>query len=175
MQFLLTSNLRVDQMVLCANVVTNVMAAHFTHSVSDMTNHHIHYEPEGSAGLQQPFIFIHTTDNNSCGLQQCNEYCNLAYTGVQLINELANQVDEVIPKVVEAARAVKKAPNDATAKDRLETARKEWADKVQQLTAATDDIIDPEDFIAVSGTQDPFNTIPKALLLFLQRLTFTRT
>ena len=54
-------------------------------------------------------------------------------------------------KVVDAALAVKKSPSDATATARLEAARKEWADKVQQLTAATDDIIDPEDFMAVSG------------------------
>ena len=75
--------------------------------------------------------------------------------GVQLITELASQVDDVIPKVVEAARAVKRAPGVAGARERLDAARREWAEKVQQLTAATDDIIDPEDFIAVSGSQHP--------------------
>lgn len=55
-------------------------------------------------------------------------------------------------KVVDAALAVKKAPTDEMAKARLDAARKEWVEKVQQLTAATDDIIDPEDFMAVSGT-----------------------
>ena len=71
--------------------------------------------------------------------------------GVQLITELASQVDEVMPRVVEAALAVKRSPGDATAKSRLDAARVEWAQKVQQLTAAIDDIIDPEDFMAVSG------------------------
>ena len=82
----------------------------------------------------------------------CNEYPS---PGVELINELASQVDEVMSQVVEAAIAVKKSPDDAVAKDRLDAARKEWADKVQQLTAATDDIIDPEDFVAVSGESQP--------------------
>lgn len=56
-----------------------------------------------------------------------------------------------MPQVVEAAIALKKAPGDTTATSRLDAARKEWANKVQQLTAAIDDIIDPEDFMAVSG------------------------
>lgn len=56
-----------------------------------------------------------------------------------------------MPRVVEAALALKKAPGDVPAKSRLDAARKEWAEKVQQLTAAIDDIIDPEDFITVSG------------------------
>lgn len=71
--------------------------------------------------------------------------------GVQLITELASQVDQAMPQVVEAAIAVKKAPGDTTATSRLDAARKEWANKVQQLTAAIDDIIDPEDFMTVSG------------------------
>ena len=73
------------------------------------------------------------------------------YIGVQLITELASQVDEVMPRVVEAALALKRSPGDPTAKSRLDAARMEWAQKVQQLTAAIDDIIDPEDFMAVSG------------------------
>ena len=62
-----------------------------------------------------------------------------------------------MPKVVEAAVALKKAPPEdlMAAKARLDSARREWAEKVQQLTAATDDIVDPEDFLAVSGASLP--------------------
>ena len=75
------------------------------------------------------------------------------HTGVQAITELARQVDEAVPKVVEAAVALKRAPPEdlMAAKASLDSAWREWADKVQQLTAATDDIVDPEDFLAVSG------------------------
>ena len=61
----------------------------------------------------------------------------------------------MMPQVVEAALAVRKAPGDVTAKSRLDAARKDWAEKVQQLTTAIDDIIDPEDFMAVSGLCSP--------------------
>lgn len=80
------------------------------------------------------------------------DYLTMHLLGVQLITELAGQVDQVMPQVVEAAIALKKAPGDVTATSKLDAARKEWAKKVQQLTAAIDDIIDPEDFMAVSGT-----------------------
>ena len=67
-------------------------------------------------------------------------------------------MDEATPKVVEAAVALKRAPPDdlMEAKIKLDSARKAWAEKVQQLTAATDDIIDPEDFLAVSGEHHIF-------------------
>ena len=72
---------------------------------------------------------------------------------MQAITELARQVDEATPKVVEAAVALKRAPPEdlMVAKETLDSARREWAEKVQLLTAATDDIVDPEDFLAVSG------------------------
>lgn len=39
-------------------VVTKFVAAHFTHSVGELTNHHIHFEPEGSAlpSLRPPLL-----------------------------------------------------------------------------------------------------------------------
>ena len=57
-----------------------------------------------------------------------------------------------MPQVVEAAMAVRKSPGDMDSKLHLDSCRKEWAGKVQQLTAAIDDIIDPEDFMPVSGS-----------------------
>ena len=58
-----------------------------------------------------------------------------------------------MPKVVEVAVALKRAPPEdlMVAKASLDSASREWADKVQQLTTATYDIVDPEDFLAVSG------------------------
>ena len=56
-----------------------------------------------------------------------------------------------MPQVLEAAVAVKASPAEMEAKLKFDACRKEWTDRVKQLTAAIDDIIDPEDFMAVSG------------------------
>lgn len=76
---------------------------------------------------------------------------HLQLTGVQTIKVLASEVDKLTPKVVMAAVAVNHEPRNKTAKDQLDTLKYEWGAKVQQLTSAIDDIIDPEDFMAISG------------------------
>ena len=76
---------------------------------------------------------------------------SLPLLGVQLIRDLAEQIDYLTPQVVKAAVDVKREPTNRDVRQRLDTLRKEWAGKVQQLTGAIDDIIDPEDFMAVSG------------------------
>lgn len=68
-----------------------------------------------------------------------------------MIKELANEIDKMTPQVVDAALAVRKETSNRSAQEHLNTLRREWAGKVQQLTRAIDDIIDPEDFMAVSG------------------------
>ena len=70
---------------------------------------------------------------------------------MQVITELAGQVDQLTPHVIQAALRVKSSAGDLEAKVQLDSSRSEWAQRVQQLTAAIDDIIDPEDFLAVSG------------------------
>ena len=73
------------------------------------------------------------------------------HTGVQLIKDLADEVDKLTPQVVAAALDVRKTPEDKSTRRHLDSLRKEWAGKVQELTTAIDDIIDPKDFMAVSG------------------------
>ncbi len=68
-----------------------------------------------------------------------------------MIKVLANSVDKLTPRVVDAALGVRKDPTNQMAHEQLDSVRREWADKVQELTSAIDDIIDPEDFMAVSG------------------------
>ena len=68
-----------------------------------------------------------------------------------MIKNLADEVDKLTPQVVAAALGVKKTPEDKGARQHLNSLRKEWAGKVQELTTAIDDIIDPKDFMAVSG------------------------
>lgn len=73
------------------------------------------------------------------------------YTGAHLIQQLAREVDGLTPLVVQAALAVRRDPGNAAARERLDGLRRDWADRVQQLTGAIDDIIDLVDFLAVSG------------------------
>ena len=80
------------------------------------------------------------------------------FAGVQIIKVLASDVDKLTPKVVSAAVAVNKNPKNKSVKEELDSLKHEWGVKVQQLTGAIDEIIDPEDFMAISGT--------KLLLLF---------
>ena len=72
-------------------------------------------------------------------------------TGIQKIKDLADEVDQLTPRVVAAALDVKKTPSNRGTRQHLDSLRREWAGKVQELTGAIDDIIDPEDFMAVSG------------------------
>jgi len=68
-----------------------------------------------------------------------------------MIKVLADNVDKLTPRVVEAAVKARKEPTNPASQEQLESVRRDWAEKVQQLTSAIDDIIDPEDFMAVSG------------------------
>lgn len=73
------------------------------------------------------------------------------HAGVQLIQNLAEEVDQLTSQVVAAAIEVRKDPDNTAARQKLDSLRKEWSQKVQQLTGAIDDVINPEDFTAVSG------------------------
>ena len=73
------------------------------------------------------------------------------HSGIKLIKDLANAIDELTSVVVEKAERVSKNPGDRQAKEELDTLRRKWASKVQELTQVIDDIIDPEDFMAQSG------------------------
>ena len=53
--------------------------------------------------------------------------------------------------MVAAALDVRKTPSNRGTRQHLDSLRREWAGKVQELTGAIDDVIDPEDFMAVSG------------------------
>ena len=54
-------------------------------------------------------------------------------------------------EVVAAALSARKAPGNKEARQKLDSLRHSWASKVQELTGAIDDVIDPEDFVTISG------------------------
>lgn len=132
-------------------------AAHVSHCCYDNTlitstlNQKDHVCQAGAAG------FIVNTLTLYCGFQgtRYEYYLPVAHlgppTGAQVVQQLAREVDGLTPRVVEAALAVRTDPGNREAQERLDALRKDWADRVQLLTEAIDDIIDLEDFLAVSG------------------------
>lgn len=70
---------------------------------------------------------------------------------MSLIKDFADEVDTLTSQVVAAALNVRKTPGNRDARDKLDSLRHSWASKVQDLTGAIDDVIDPEDFVTISG------------------------
>ena len=78
--------------------------------------------------------------------------------GVTLIKDLADEVDNMTSEVVTAALDVQKNPGSKEAREKLDALRQAWASKVQELTGAIDDVIDPENFVTISGGVKRVNT-----------------
>ena len=79
---------------------------------------------------------------------------NQPHAGVSLIKDLADEVDSMTSDVVSAALDVRRTPGSKEAREKLDSLRQSWASKVQELTTAIDDVIDPEDFVTISGELD---------------------
>ena len=73
---------------------------------------------------------------------------------MSLIKDLADEVDNMTSEVVSAALDVRKSPGNKEMREKLDSMRATWASKVQELTGAIDDVIDPEDFVTISGKLD---------------------
>ena len=71
--------------------------------------------------------------------------------GIQLIEELADAIDKLTSAVAEKAIEVSKNPGGGRMREDLNSLRQGWAEKVQSLKKVIDEIIDPEDFITLSG------------------------
>ena len=79
---------------------------------------------------------------------------HICHVGVSLIKDLADEVDSMTSDVVAAALDVRRTPGNKETREKLDSLRQSWASKVQALTAAIDDVIDPEDFVTISGESD---------------------
>ena len=156
---------------LCRIVVTKCVAAHLTHSFEcphQSSSPLRTLEREGSEittrvgplyTITRLVVFVGF--NKEC--DHNNEYhqpttpalkINVPPTGVSLIKDLADEVDGMTSEVVSAALDVRRTPGSKEAREKLDSLRQSWASKVQELTAAIDDVIDPEDFVTISGESD---------------------
>ena len=130
------NNLAMNNVKMNASQCTRVQTCPHTHTHAQHSHTHTHMHTRTHA---------HT---HTCTHTHTHTHTP---TGVQKIKDLADEVDQLTPRVVAAALDVKKTPSNRGTRQHLDSLRREWAGKVQELTGAIDDIIDPEDFMAVSG------------------------
>ena len=72
-------------------------------------------------------------------------------TVVQQIKNTASQVEKLAPQVASAALSAHHNPRDRQAHQHLTLVKDEWTAKVKQLTAAIDDVTDPQELLTASG------------------------
>ncbi len=71
---------------------------------------------------------------------------------IKQIQELAGKVDKLTTRVADKAHEVSSNPGQRN-REELDSLRQEWSSNVHKLKRVIDDIIDPEDFISLSGIE----------------------
>lgn len=75
-------------------------------------------------------------------------------TGVNIVNSTATEIEQLASYILSTALAVRKAPHDADAVERLGIQRQQWSAKIHALTTVIDDITDVREFVDVTGELD---------------------
>ena len=75
-------------------------------------------------------------------------------TGVNIVNSTATEIEQLASHILSTALAVRKAPHDADAVERLGIERQQWSAKIHALTTVIDDITDVREFVDVTGELD---------------------
>lgn len=71
--------------------------------------------------------------------------------GVHIIKAISAELEKMAPVIVASACAVRQNPFDPTAVERLGLLRREWANRLQILTDAVDDVTDIKDLMETTG------------------------
>jgi len=70
--------------------------------------------------------------------------------GVKMVRYAAQQIQNLCPQVINAARILASRPRSKVAQENMEVFKVAWESQVQILTDAVDDIVTVDDFLAVS-------------------------
>ena len=70
--------------------------------------------------------------------------------GVKMVRYAAQQIQNLCPQVINAARVLASRPRSKVAQDNMDVFRAAWENQVRILTEAVDDIVTVDDFLAVS-------------------------
>merc|ERR1719431_2061543 len=70
--------------------------------------------------------------------------------GVKMVRYAAQQIQNLCPQVINAARILASRPRSKVAQENMEVFRDAWEKQVRILTDAVDDIVTVDDFLAVS-------------------------
>ena len=71
--------------------------------------------------------------------------------GVQTVNSMAGDIEQLAPQLVSAALRVKQTPTDTTCPEHLGQLRRDWTARIHALTSMVDDITDFNDFVLMTG------------------------
>jgi len=98
-------------------------------------------------------------DNSAIFTEHANklvEVANLACSmsanedGVKMVRYAAQQIQNLCPQVINAARVLASRPRSKVAQDNMDVFKGAWENQVRILTEAVDDIVTVDDFLAVS-------------------------
>lgn len=67
---------------------------------------------------------------------------------------MAGAIEELTSNVVDKAEEIGRNPGNKKSKEELNHLRQEWSRKVQELTRILDYVIDPEEFMSLSGEEE---------------------
>jgi len=92
------------------------------------------------------------TEHTSKLVEVANLACSMSANeeGVKMVRYAAQQIQNLCPQVINAARILASRPRSKVAQENMEVFRVAWESQVQILTDAVDDIVTVDDFLAVS-------------------------
>jgi catenin alpha len=71
--------------------------------------------------------------------------------GMKMVRHAAQELENLCPQVINAARILAARPNSKPALENMEVFRKAWESQVRMFIDAVDDITTIDDFLSVSG------------------------
>merc|ERR1719410_3116577 len=92
------------------------------------------------------------TDHAAKLVEVANLACSMSGNeeGVKMVRYAAQQIQNLCPQVINAARVLASRPRSKVAQENMEIFKDAWEKQVRILTDAVDDIVTVDDFLAVS-------------------------
>jgi len=92
------------------------------------------------------------TEHSNKLVEVANLACSMSANedGVKMVRYAAQQIQNLCPQVINAARILASRPRSKVAQENMEVFRDAWEKQVRILTDAVDDIVTVDDFLAVS-------------------------
>lgn len=92
------------------------------------------------------------TDHTNKLVEVANLACSMSTNedGVKMVRYAAQQIQNLCPQVINAARVLASRPKSKVAQENMAVFKEAWENQVRLLTDAVDDIVTVDDFLSVS-------------------------